>query len=52
MIFSVKVCETKMKNFKRSYVVCVDYNKIFGNDRKKCNYYEEFYEIFVKDDVI
>lgn len=52
VIFSAKVCETKMKNLKRSYVACVDHNKISGNDRKKCNYYEELHEIFAKDDAI
>lgn len=52
VFFNVKVCEMKLKNLKRSYVVCVDYNKVSGNDWKKCNFYDEFYEIFLKDDVI
>ena len=52
VFYSAKVCETKMKNLKRSYVSCVDHNKITGNDRKKCNFYVELHEIFAKDDAI
>ncbi|CAH3031777.1 unnamed protein product [Pocillopora meandrina] len=42
----------KLKNLKRSYVACVDHNKVSGNDRKKCNFYDELHEIFSKDDAI
>ena len=52
VFYSAKACETKMKNLKRSYVGCVDQNKVSGNDRKKCNFYEELHEIFAKDDAI
>lgn len=41
-----------MKNLKRSYVACVDHNKVSGNDRKKCNFYDELHEIFSRDDAI
>ena len=52
VFYSAKMCETKMKNLKRSYVTCVDHNKITGNDRKKCNFYDELHEIFSRDDAI
>ena len=41
VFFNAKACETKLKNLKRSYVACVDHNKVSGNDRKKCNFYDE-----------
>lgn len=50
--FTAKSCETKMKNPKRSYVACVDHYKVSGNDRKKCNFYDELHEIFSRDDTI
>ena len=52
VFFNAKACETKLKNLKRSYVACVDHNKVSGNDRKKCNFYDELHEIFSKDDAI
>lgn len=45
---SVKMCEMKFKNLKRSYVSC----NIIGNDFKKCSFVDELYEIFLCDDVI
>lgn len=41
-----------MKNLKRSYVACVDHNKVSGNDRKKWNFYDELHKIFLRDDAI
>ena len=41
-----------MKNLKRSYVACIDHNKVSGNDPKKCNFYDELHEIFSRDDAI
>ena len=41
-----------MKNLKRINVACVDHNKVTGNDRKKCNFYDELHEIFSRDDAI
>ena len=54
VLFTSKSCETKMKNLKRSYVACVDHNKVSGNDPKKCNFYDrdELHEIFSRDDAI
>ena len=54
VFFTSKWCETKMKNLKRSYVACVDHNKVSGNDPKKCNFYDrdELHEIFSRDDAI
>ena len=52
VFFAPKACDTKMKNLKRSYVACVDHNKVSGNDRKKCNLYDELHEIFSRDDAI
>ena len=52
VFFTSKSCETKMKNLKRSYVACVDHNKVSGNDPKKCNFYDELREIFSRDDAI
>ena len=52
VLFTSKSCETKMKNLNRSYVACVDHNKVSGNDPKKCNFYDELREIFSRDDAI
>ena len=41
-----------MKCLNRSYVTCFDLNKVSGNDRKKCNFYDELNEIFSRDDAI
>lgn len=48
----VKFWEIKFKNFKRLYIVYIDYNKKIGRNVKKCVYYEEFYNIFYGDDDI
>lgn len=52
VICDVKFCEIKFKNFKRLYIVCIDYNKKIGNDRKKCVFYDEFNSILYGDDNI
>lgn len=50
--FSAKECETKFKNLKRSYTVCVDHNKISGNKPKKFSFFEELQELFSNDNTI
>ena len=52
VFFTSKSCETKMKYLKRSYLACVDHNKVSGNDPKKYNFYDELHEIFSRDDAI
>ena len=48
-----KLCETKMKNLKRSYATCIDHNKKSGSDRKKkCAYFDELHEIYARYDNI
>ncbi|XP_068671391.1 uncharacterized protein [Montipora foliosa] len=45
---SSKMCETKFKNLKRSYVSC----NTTGKDPKKCRFFDELHEIFSRDDAI
>lgn len=49
---SVKMCEMKLKNLKRSYVKCVDHNNTSRNDPKNCNFFAELHESFSCDDAI
>ena len=50
---TAKMCETKIKNLKRSYVSCVDHNKKSGSGKmRKCVYYDELQDIYSKDDAI
>ena len=46
MFLAPKARDTKIKNLKRSFVSCVDHNKVSGNDRKKCSFYDELHEYF------
>ena len=50
---SAKMCETKMKNLKRSHVQWIDHKEKSGNDRmRKGVYYDELHDILAKDDNI
>lgn len=41
-----------MKNLKQTYNACVDHNKVFRNDIKKCKLFDELEEIFSRDNVV
>lgn len=52
VFYSAKVCETKMKNLKRTYNACVDHNKVCGNDIKKCKLFDVLEEIFSRHNAV
>ena len=47
---TAKMCETKIKNLKRSYVSCVDHKKTSGSGKMRKCVYDELQDIYSKDD--